>query len=113
MANRNRKIKLEFYVSEEEKNNIKLKMKQANIENFSHYARKMLLDNFVVNLNSCEDLLKLNYEINKIGNNINQLTKLANENKAISKSTINQIAKIQEDLSNFVKERVGVIFGIN
>lgn len=113
MVNRNREKQIKLYVSEEEYNNIQLKMKQANIENFSHYARKMLLENFVVNLNSCEDLVNLNYEINKIGNNINQLTKLANENKAISKSTINQIAKTQEDLSNFVKERVGVIFGIN
>ena len=111
--NRQRKKQIKLYVTEEEYKNIILKMKQSNFECFSSYARKQLIDGYVLNLNSSSELLKLIYEINKIGVNINQLTKLANENRNISKSVINQIARTQENLRDLINEKVGVIFGTN
>ena len=111
--NRTRAIKLEVYVSEEEYNNIQIKMKQSGITNFSQYTRKMLIDGYVISIKNTNDLLQLIYEINKIGVNINQLTKLANENRAISKSVINNIVTKQEELQNLIVEKVGNIFGNN
>ena len=111
--NRTRNIKLELYVSQEEYNSIQIKMKQFGTTNFSQYARKMLIDGYVISIKNTKELFQLVYEINKIGVNINQLTKLANENRAISKSVINNIAKTQEELQNLIVEKVGNIFGNN
>lgn len=111
--NRTRNIKLELYVSQEEYNSIQIKMKQFGTTNFSQYARKMLIDGYVISIKNSKDLFQLVYEINKIGVNINQLTKLANENRAISKSVINNIATTQEELQNLIVEKVGNIFGNN
>ena len=111
--NRERQKQLKLYVSEEEYNSIQIKMKQFGTTNFSQYARKMLIDGYVISIKNSKDLFQLVYEINKIGVNINQLTKLANENRAISKSVINNIAKTQEELQNLIVEKVGVIFGNN
>ena len=111
MANRTRNIKLEFYVSEEECNAIQLKMKQFGTESFSAYARKMLIDGYVINIKNSYEFQKLIYEIKKIGVTINQLTKLANQNRAISKSVINNIFKKQEELQQVISERLEIIFG--
>lgn len=111
--NRERRKQIKLYVSEEEYNNIQIKMKQSGITNFSQYARKMLIDGYVISIKNTNDLLQLIYEINKIGVNINQLTKLANENRAISKSVINNIVTKQEELQNLIVEKVGNIFGNN
>lgn len=113
MSNRTRNIKLEFYVSEKEYNAIRLKMKQFGTECFSVYARKMLIDGKVINISNMTKFNNLIYEINKIGVNINQLTKLANENKNISKSMVNSIYKKQEELKEIVNERLEKIFGNN
>lgn len=111
--NRTRKKLLIVYVSEKEHEFIKIKMKKSGIENFSQYARKILIDGQIINFKSSTELQQLVYEINKIGVNINQLTRLANENHSISKSMINEIIKLQEDLEYLVNTKVGKIFGYN
>lgn len=70
----------------------------------------MLIDGYVIKLNNIYEFKKIIYEINKIGVNINQLTKLANENKNISKSIVNSIIKKQEELHQLVNERLAEIF---
>lgn len=57
MVNRNRKKQIKLYVTEQEYNLIKLKMKQFGTENFSVYARKILIDGYVFKIN---DLQKVN-----------------------------------------------------
>jgi len=44
MPNRQRKIQLKLFVSEEKVNLINEKMSQIGTNNFSAYARKMLID---------------------------------------------------------------------
>ena len=110
MVNRKRQRLIRLYVTEEEYKNIQVKMKQFGTEKFSVYARKMLIDGYVIKLNNIYEFKKLIYEINKIGVNINQLTKLANENKNISKSIVNSIIKKQEELNQLVNERLAEIF---
>lgn len=113
LNNRARKKLLIVYVNEKEYNAIQLKMKQFGTECFSVYARKMLIDGKVINISNMTKFNNLIYEINKIGVNINQLTKLANENKNISKSMVNSICKKQEELKEIVNERLEKIFGNN
>ena len=78
MVNRKRDIQKFFRVNEEEDKMIKEKMKQLGTDNFGAYARKMLIDGYVVKTDytTIKNLIK---EINKIGVNINQIAKRTNE----------------------------------
>lgn len=113
MKNRKRNIKIELYVTEYEKKLIYQKMKELPTTNFSSYARKMLIDGKIISINSSSELKQLIYEINKIGVNINQLTKVANETKNVNKSMIQDIAIMQEELQKIVMEKVECLFGNN
>ena len=66
MVNRKRDIQKFFRVNEEEDKMIKEKMKQLGTDNFGAYARKMLIDGYVVKTDytTIKNLIK---EINKIG----------------------------------------------
>ncbi len=113
MKNRKRKILLRVFVTEKERSAIYEKMKEVPTTNFSSYARKMLIDRKIFSLNSSSELKQLIYEINKIGVNINQLTKVANETRNINKSMIQEIATMQEELQKIVMEKVESLFGNN
>ena len=110
MKNRERNKLLIFYVTEEEKNLIYKKMEQVPTVNFSNYARKMLIDGKIFSLNSSGELKQLIYEINKIGVNINQLTKIANESKNINKSMIQDIVIMQEEIQKAKRKYIKMFF---
>lgn len=48
MANRDRPVRLQLLVSEKEADMIRQKMLQVGTANFSMYARKMLIDGYVI-----------------------------------------------------------------
>jgi hypothetical protein len=50
IANRSRNIPAFLWLTEEEKELIRQKMKQAETDNFSAYARKMLIDGYVIQM---------------------------------------------------------------
>ena len=77
MQNRTRKEQLIVRVTPEERELIQKKMSQYRTDNFSRYARKMLIDGYVINLD-LSDFQRLSYEVNAIGNNVNQIAKVAN-----------------------------------
>ncbi|MCQ2977533.1 MAG: MobC family plasmid mobilization relaxosome protein [archaeon] len=77
-AEKNKRINLRL--SELEMKIIEENMKATGYKNLSSYARKMMMDGKVeVTASKVDD--KLIYEVNKIGNNINQIAKQINETK--------------------------------
>ena len=54
MANRERNVKLNFYVSERELEFIKKKMEAAKVKNMSAYLRKISCDGYILNVNFSE-----------------------------------------------------------
>lgn len=100
---RERTILKMFYVNEEENQKLKSKILTAYKNNFSDYAREMLL-NGAVNVIDFEKIKNLRYEVHKIGVNINQVVKLANENRAIFKEDIEKIIELQKELEARVYE---------
>ena len=90
MVNRKRDIQKFFRVNEEEDKMIKEKMKQLGTDNFGAYARKMLIDGYVVKTDytTIKNLIK---EINKIGVNINQIAKRTNETNRIYEDDIKEL----------------------
>ena len=77
MQNRKRATQLIVRVTPEEKDHIYKKMELYGSSNFNTYARKMLIDGYVVKVDTAH-FQELAHEVNKIGTNINQLTRIAN-----------------------------------
>ena len=75
----------------------------------SAYIRTMALDGGNVDMTSHEDRQKLMYELSTIGNNINQIARMANTNVFISKSDVQevneQLKQIQRLLLQYIRNR--------
>lgn len=100
MRNRERAIQKKFFVSEEENEMLKQKMELIGYENFSQYARKMLLNGQVikVDMTPIKDLAR---EINAIGKNINQIARICNETNSVYG---NEMTELQDSMSQmFIK----------
>jgi len=97
MQNRVRKEQLIVRVTPEERELIQKKMRQFGTNNFSRYARKMLIDGYVLRLDLSE-FQKLSAEINAIGVNINQITKTANANRSIYANDMIQLRELVNEV---------------
>ena len=77
MANREREIQLKFRVTPEERELIEAKMAQLGTKNFSAYARKILIDGYIVHIDT-GPVRAQTAELQKIGVNINQIARRIN-----------------------------------
>ena len=77
MTNRTRKIVLRVPVTPEEQEFIRQKMDLLHTRNFSAYARKMLIDGYVVHIDTT-DIRAQTAELQKIGVNVNQIARRLN-----------------------------------
>ena len=77
MANRKRKFVLRVPVTPEERALIQQKMAQLGTKNFSAYARKMLIDGYIVHIDT-GPIRAQTAELQKIGVNINQIARSVN-----------------------------------
>ena len=77
MTNRTRKIVLRVPVTSEERELIRQKMALLHTRNFSAYARKMLIDGYVVHIDTT-DIRAQTSELQKIGVNVNQIARRLN-----------------------------------
>ena len=77
MPDRTRPIRKEICLNETELNLIQHKMRQLGTHNFGAYARKMLIDGYIVNMDTT-DVRAQTAEIQKIGVNVNQIAKRLN-----------------------------------
>ena len=80
MTNRTRKIVLRVPVTPEEQELIRQKMALLHTRNFSAYARKMLIDGYVVHIDTTDttDIRAQTAELQKIGVNVNQIARRLN-----------------------------------
>ena len=77
VANRKRKFVLRVPVTPEERALIQQKMAQLGTKNFSAYARKMLIDGYIVHIDP-GPVRAQTAELQKIGVNINQIARRIN-----------------------------------
>jgi len=86
-ANRQRNIGKYFCVNELENQIIEKRMQEANLTNFGEFARKSCLDKkiYTVDFSSLKEIMstiaQANLEVNRIGNNLNQIAKHLNESE--------------------------------
>ena len=77
MPDRTRPIRKEICLNEQELNLIQHKMRQLGTHNFGAYARKMLIDGYIIKVDYTEQK-KLAAAVNKIGANINNICRRIN-----------------------------------
>lgn len=82
MKKRNRPVRLEFYVTEHERDLIASKMAQLGTKNMGAYIRKMAIDGYVLRLD-LSDVRELIFLLRNATNNLNQIAKRANETGSV------------------------------
>ena len=102
MSERKRAIQLKLWVTEDEKNLIEEKMKILGTRNFGAYARKMLIDGYIIKVDYSEQR-KLAAEVNKIGVNINQICKRINETGRAFAEDVSELKSRMEDIWRLLK----------
>lgn len=85
-----RYIEKKVRLTKEEDEYIRKKVEQSPFNNFQNFARLMLITGEVKMVDYSE-LKKLNGQINRVGNNINQIAKLAHYFDEISNEDIQEI----------------------
>ena len=91
MANRKRQIVLRVPVTPEERAAlIQQKMAQLGTRNFSAYARKMLIDGYIVHMDT-SDIRAQTAELQKIGVNVNQIARRINSTGAVYAQDVEDI----------------------
>ena len=97
MENRKRNVQIIIRVTEEERSLIEEKMRQIPTLNLSAYARKILIDGYIITL----DLQEVKWhtaQLQKIGVNINQIAKRINETGRIYADDMNEIKRAMEEV---------------
>jgi hypothetical protein len=105
MVNREREIRKEIKLTEKENQMIRAKMLQAGTTNFSMYARKMLIDGYVIKRDFSE-LRALTKELANLARNINQIALRANETRNIYEQDIKDLQIYYYDVKRAVSEKL-------
>lgn len=92
MANRERQNELKIYLSDDEQYILDQKWKASGMKSKSAFIRHLILYGYVYDVNY-EHLREYNTTLARIGNNLNQIAKRANETRSIYQSDIDEIKK--------------------
>ena len=93
MDNRKRNVQLIIRVTEEERKFIEEKMKLMPTMNLSAYARKMLIDGYILFLDTPE-IKAHSAQLQKIGGNINQIVKRMNQTGSLYIHDVEEVKQL-------------------
>lgn len=97
MENRKRNVQIIIRVTEEERALIEEKMQQIPTLNLSAYARKILIDGYIITLD-LQEVKGHTAQLQKIGVNINQIAKRINETERIYADDMDEIKRAMEEV---------------
>ncbi len=97
MENRKRNVQIIIRVTEEERALIEEKMQQIPTLNLSAYARKILIDGYIITLD-LQEVKGHTAQLQKIGVNINQIAKRINETGRIYADDMDEIKRSMEEV---------------
>lgn len=97
MENRKRNVQIIIRVTEEEGALIEEKMQQIPTLNLSAYARKILIDGYIITLD-LQEVKGHTAQLQKIGVNINQIAKRINETGRIYADDMDEIKRAMEEV---------------
>jgi len=111
MANRKRNKQLLLMLTEKEKEQIQENAERSNLGSVSNYARQMLLSGKVVSVDYSA-IEELTVALNRIGNNINQIARRANEVRSIDPESVNEVKRLEKEiwrLQNSTLSKLGLL----
>ncbi len=97
MENRKRNVQIIIRVTEEERALIEEKMQQIPTLNLSAYARKILIDGYIITLD-LQEVKGHTAQLQKIGGNLNQIAKRINETGRIYDNDMDELKRIMEEV---------------
>lgn len=97
MENRKRNVQIIIRVTEEERALIEEKMQQIPTLNLSAYARKMLIDGYIITLD-LQEVKGYTAQLQKIGVNVNQIAKRINETGRIYADDMDEMKRVMEEV---------------
>ena len=97
MANRTRPIILRLAVTEYEKRLIENKMQQIGTENFGAYARKMLIDGYIIKVDYTQQK-KLAAAVSRAASNINQICRRINSTGHFYEDDVAELKERQKEI---------------
>ena len=97
MANRTRPLILRVPVNQQERELIEQKMKLIPTKNFAAYARKMLIDGYIIQIDH-SDIKAMTAEIQKIGVNVNQIARRVNATGSVYQEDIDEIKGVLNEI---------------
>ncbi len=103
MPDRTRPIRKEICLNEQEMNLIHQKMAQLSTRNFGAYARKMLLDGYIIKVDYTEQK-KLAAAVSRVASNINQICRRINQTGRFYAADIAELKVCQEEIWLLLKE---------
>ena len=103
MPDRTRPIRKEICLNEQELNLIQHKMRQLGTHNFGAYARKMLIDGYIIKVNYIEQK-KLAAAVSRVASNINQICRRINQTGRFYAADIAEMKARQEEIWLLLKE---------
>ena len=104
MPDRTRPIRKEICLNEQELSLIRHKMNQLGTRNFGAYARKMLIDGYIIKVDYTEQK-KLAATVNRIASNINQICRRINSTGHVYEDDVAELKARQTELWELMKTR--------
>lgn len=104
MTNRTRKNQVKVYLDDKEKAKLEKLITRSKLTQ-SEYIRKSLLEKEIIVVDDIKELVK---QLKAVGNNLNQLTKIANTERQLQ-----ELEPIKSDLDQVWKEVINALKKVN
>lgn len=103
MAERTRPIRIEFCVTEQERQLIQNKMAQLGTKNMGAYLRKMAIDGYIIKVDYTQQK-KLAAAVSRVASNINQICRLINSTGNLYAEDVAELKERQAEIWSLLKE---------
>ena len=103
MAERTRPIRIEFCVTEQERQLIQSKMAQLGTKNMGAYLRKMAIDGYIIKVDYTQQKT-LAAAVSRVASNINQICRLINSTGSLYAEDVAELKERQAEIWSLLKE---------
>ena len=103
MAERTRPIRIEFCVTEQERQLIQSKMAQLGTRNMGAYLRKMAIDGYIIKVDYTQQK-KLAAAVSRVASNINQICRRINSTGSLYAEDVAELKERQAEIWSLLKE---------
>ena len=104
MKNRTRPVRIEFRVTEQERQLIQKKMEQLGTKNMGAYLRKMAIDGYIIKVDYTEQK-KLAAAVSRAASNINQICRRINSTGRCYEDDVAELKARQAEIWELLKAR--------